>query len=130
MAYFIYILECTNDAYYTGYTLDIKRRYQEHSNGSEKCKYTRSFPPRRLVACWTVTDLSLAMQIERTIKLLSKKQKFNLIQSPTTLVDTLLRKGYHENIGNFIAYYSDFYYSAKKEYPAGDSRGVEGSQLN
>ena len=84
MLYFIYILECTNGSYYTGYTTDIERRYQEHLDGSAKCKYTRSFPPKRIAACWEITsdDSSLARKIEHEIKHLSKKEKMNLIQNP------------------------------------------------
>jgi len=37
MPYYVYILECKNDRYYTGYTTDLERRYQEHVEGSPKC---------------------------------------------------------------------------------------------
>ena len=79
-SYFIYILECSNGAYYTGYTTDIERRYQEHLNGSLKCKYTRSFPPKRIAACWEIEgDLSAALKIEKRIKLLSREDKHRLL---------------------------------------------------
>ena len=37
MPYFIYILECSNGSYYTGYTTDMERRYQEHLDGTADC---------------------------------------------------------------------------------------------
>jgi len=81
MPYYIYILECSNKTFYTGYTTDIKRRYQEHCDGSSKCKYTRSFPPRSLAAYWEIEgDLSFVMKIEHQIKRLSKQQKRALIK--------------------------------------------------
>lgn len=81
--FFIYILECSNGAYYTGYTTDMQRRYAEHQQGSARCKYTRSFPPRRIAACWQIeADLSLILKIERQIKSLSKKEKIGLIEQP------------------------------------------------
>lgn len=84
--YFIYILECSNGAYYTGYTTDIERRYQEHLDGSAKCKYTRSFPPVRIAACWQFEgDVSQALRIELKIKGLSRLKKVELISDPGLL---------------------------------------------
>lgn len=81
--YFIYILECKNGAYYTGYTTDLERRYGEHQEGSERCKYTRSFPPIRIAASWKIkTDLGQVLKIEKKIKSLSKIQKLKLVNSP------------------------------------------------
>lgn len=81
--YYIYILECQNGTFYTGYTLDLRRRYQEHLKGSGKCKYTRSFPPVRIAAFWSiVTDLSSILKMEHKIKSLSRQQKIQLIENP------------------------------------------------
>ena len=84
---YVYILECSNGCYYTGYTIDIKRRYQEHIEGSGKCKYTRSFPPIKLAVCWAIesNDASLALKIEKAIKRLSKQEKSMLIEQPKSL---------------------------------------------
>lgn len=80
--YTIYIIECNNGTYYTGYTTDIERRYAEHVEGSVKCKYTRANPPKRLAVCWEFnTTLSDALRIENAIKKLSKKDKCDLIQN-------------------------------------------------
>lgn len=93
MDYYIYILECINNTFYTGYTTDIKRRYQEHLDKSYKCKYTRSFPPKRIAVCWKVTGtISLALQIEKAIKRLTKKEKLSLIASPDLLSNMLSEK--------------------------------------
>lgn len=86
MVYYIYILECINGNYYTGYTSNMERRYQEHLSGSIKCKYTRSFPPMRLAACWRLeSSLSVALKIEHKIKQLSKTAKKKLIEHPKQL---------------------------------------------
>lgn len=86
--YWVYILECENGNYYTGYTNDLARRYQEHLNGSDKCKYTRSFKPLRLASSWLIHgDKSLALKIEKYIKKLSKKEKKFLISNPKKLTD-------------------------------------------
>lgn len=88
--YFIYLLECSNGSYYTGYTTDMERRYQEHLNGSAKCKYTRSFPPRRIAAHWSLeVDLSRILKIEAAIKRLTKLDKSKLVKVPTRLLDII-----------------------------------------
>jgi len=85
--YYVYILLCTNGNYYCGYTTDIKRRYQEHCDGSKKCKYTRSFPPVSLAACWEIQSdtSSNAMKLERAVKRLSKELKKKLINNPRNI---------------------------------------------
>lgn len=101
--YFIYILECMNNAYYTGYTTDITRRYQEHVNGSNKCKYTRSFPPRRIAACWELSlELSDILRIEKIIKSLPKKDKQALILSPEKLMTIMQEYGYSQEVSEFL----------------------------
>ncbi len=84
--YWVYILQCNNNAYYTGYTTDLSRRYQEHLNGSAKCKYTRSFKPLRIAQSWQVNgDKASAMQIELFIKKMIRKEKEKLIVNPLIL---------------------------------------------
>lgn len=101
--YFIYILECTNNSYYTGYTTDIYRRYQEHVKGTVKCKYTRSFPPLRLAACWKMSlTLSDILRLEKVIKKLSRAQKIALIQVPSILHAILYENGYDKECATYI----------------------------
>ena len=85
--YVVYILECSNGSFYTGYTIDMERRFQEHLDGSSKCKYTRSFPPIGIAACWYLEEvsLSLALKVEKNIKALPRKDKLKLIANPDTL---------------------------------------------
>jgi len=89
--YFVYMLECSNGSYYTGYTVDINRRYQQHLNGTAS-KYTKSFPPKKVAVCWTIESdsKSVAMKLEAAIKKLSVDQKRKLIAAPKTmLIDSL-----------------------------------------
>lgn len=86
--YWVYILHCENDTYYTGYTNDLARRYQSHVDGSGKCKYTRSFKPFTIAQCWRVMgSKALAMQMERKIKTLSRQEKEEIIAKPSVLCD-------------------------------------------
>ena len=84
--YWVYILHCENNTYYTGYTNDLAKRYKSHINGTGKCKYTRSFKPLGIAQCWKINgDKSLAMQIERYIKKLSRIEKEKIIARPAML---------------------------------------------
>lgn len=84
--YYIYMLHCENNSYYTGYTTDVARRYQEHLEGTTKCKYTRSFKPIKIAQIWsTFNNKSEALKIERFIKTLSKQAKQDLISCPNNL---------------------------------------------
>lgn len=75
----VYVIECSNGSYYTGYTTDLERRYREHQQGTKKCRYTRSFPPKRLVAHWSFQTKSEAMQYEYLFKKLTRKNKENIL---------------------------------------------------
>lgn len=85
MAHYVYILRCSNETLYTGYTTDVDRRYREHQRGTSKCKYTRSFPPKELAAYWQFETATEAKQAEAAIKKLSKDQKIQLIAGQITL---------------------------------------------
>jgi putative endonuclease len=87
--YYIYILQCKGKRYYTGYTTDIKRRYKEHLSGSSKSKFTRSFPPEKIAACWQIKGTkSSAMKIEAAIKRLPHDKKSKLCESAENLSET------------------------------------------
>ena len=84
--YWVYILHCDNNTYYTGYTDDLAKRYHAHVHGTGKCKYTRSFKPLSIVQCWKVHgDKAFAMQLERQIKKLTRIEKEKIIARPSKL---------------------------------------------
>lgn len=90
-SYWVYILHCENDTYYTGYTNDIEKRYQSHLKGTSKCKYTRSFKPLRIAQSWEINgDKSSAMKIEAYIKKLSRVEKEKIIANPSLLLTEFL----------------------------------------
>lgn len=90
--YWVYILLCENNAYYTGYTPDLAKRYQSHVDGTGKCKYTRSFKPIKIAQSWQILGSKAdAMRIERYIKTRSRLEKEDLIANPSHLpVDVLI----------------------------------------
>jgi putative endonuclease len=89
--YWVYILHCNNDSYYTGYTNNLIKRYHSHVYGTGGCKYTRSFKPLSLAQCWPVPgEKAIAMKVERYIKKLTRMEKEELINQPTILQPFLL----------------------------------------
>ena len=84
--YCLYIIECSNDHFYIGYTDNMARRYAAHCSGSPSCKYTRSFPPKRLAAFWQFeTDKGEVLRLEYQLKQLNHQQKQDLTKSPSEL---------------------------------------------
>lgn len=84
--YWVYILLCSNQSFYTGYTDNLEKRYQSHLDGSGRCKYTRSFKPLKIAQAWLIQgDKVLAMRLEREIKKRSRQAKLELIASPQLL---------------------------------------------
>lgn len=80
--YWVYILECENGSYYTGYTTNLLRRYQLHIDGKAS-KYTRSFKPIKIAQSWKIEgDKSLAMRLESQLKKLSRSEKEEVIRNP------------------------------------------------
>ena len=95
--YYVYILQCENNSYYTGYTTNLLRRYQEHQNGTAKCKYTRSFKPIKIAQSWSTFECkSEALAIERFIKRLPKPAKMDLILNPDQLTERFQCKPFTE----------------------------------
>jgi putative endonuclease len=86
-SYWVYILLCENNTYYTGYTDNLEKRYQSHIDGSGGCKYTRSFKPIKIVQSWEIKEgKSRAMQLEHYIKGLKRSKKDELIYQPNLLL--------------------------------------------
>lgn len=74
----VYILECSDGSFYTGWTSDLEKRLKSHNEGSAS-KYTRSRRPVKIVRTFEVEDKSSALKLEIKIKNLSRKEKEKLI---------------------------------------------------
>ena len=70
----VYVLECGDGSYYTGWTNDLVKRVKSHQAGKGG-KYTRSRLPVRLIKKWRAKDRSAAMRKEALFKSLSRKEK-------------------------------------------------------
>ena len=72
--WYVYLLECRGGSLYTGITTDVERRYAQHVAG-KGARYTRSFPPLRILARFEHPDRAAASRAEHAIKQLTPSQK-------------------------------------------------------
>jgi putative endonuclease len=77
--WFVYILRCADGSLYTGITKDVKRRCQQHNDGTAS-RYTRSRRPTKLV--WQEAHLNrgLAQKREAAIKGWTRREKLEMIR--------------------------------------------------
>ena len=79
LSHFAYVLQCSNGAFYTGYTTDVAKRIAAH-NAGKGAKYTRAHLPVTLLASWLFSSKVDALRAEHAIKQLSRAQKVRLIE--------------------------------------------------
>jgi putative endonuclease len=77
MAY-VYLLRCSDDSLYCGWTTDIERRLAAHRDGRAS-RYTRSRLPVELEAAMQVADRSAALREEARIKRMARAEKLAVI---------------------------------------------------
>lgn len=89
--FFVYILHCSDDTYYTGHTDNLEKRIQEHHHGG-KCRYTTNRRPLQLVWSMDFPTRDQAKEVERQIKKWSQAKKRALIEGDWGLISTLAKK--------------------------------------
>jgi putative endonuclease len=77
--FYVYIVECQDGAYYTGYTNDLEKRIDEHNNSKRGARYTRYKRPVKLVYAKEYQYYKDALDEERNIKKLTREQKEELV---------------------------------------------------
>lgn len=84
----VYILECSNDTYYTGSTIDLERRILQHQNG-DGANHTKKNLPVKLVYCEKFNHIAEAFKREKQIQGWSRKKKEALINGKDNLLPKL-----------------------------------------
>ena len=79
--YYVYILQCSDNSYYTGVTNNLNRRLNEHQEGLSKTSYTYNKRPIKLVFQQTFTDVNQAIAFEKQVKGWSRKKKEAIINN-------------------------------------------------
>ena len=78
MAYYVYLVECSDNTYYCGYTINLERRIDEHNDSIKGAKYTSGRRPVTLKYYEACENLSEALKREHEIKQLPRKEKEKL----------------------------------------------------
>jgi len=78
--YYLYILKCADKTLYTGITVDLERRIEEHNDSKLGAKYTRARRPVKLAYSKKFRNRSSASKEESRIKNLSRDEKLGLIK--------------------------------------------------
>ena len=81
MSAYTYLLRCSDETLYCGWTDNIEKRLAAHNSGKAS-KYTRSRLPVKLVYFETFDTKQEAMSREARIKQLSRREKLALINPP------------------------------------------------
>lgn len=92
--HYVYMLECSDGSYYTGYAVDVERRVREHNgddavNGkSAGARYTRPRRPVSLKYTEPFSTRSEALKREAAIKKLTRPEKELLIKTGAKKLST------------------------------------------
>ncbi len=71
---YMYVVECCDGTYYTGYTTDVKKRIAVHNSG-KGAKYTRARLPVKLIYVEGFDSKEEAMSAEALLKHKKRPQK-------------------------------------------------------
>ena len=77
---YTYIVKCSDETLYTGWTNNLKKRLEAHNSG-KGAKYTKNRRPVELVYFEEYDTKQEAMKREYAIKQLSRQKKLALIHS-------------------------------------------------
>lgn len=78
MGNFVYILRCSDNTLYTGWTTCLERRLKTHNSG-RGAKYTRSRRPAKLVYYEEYETKEEALRRECAIKKMKRQEKERMI---------------------------------------------------
>ena len=92
MAFYVYIIKCFDDTYYTGFTVNISKRFSEHQNCKYPKSYTASRLPVELVYFTNFSSMEEALSREQQLKKWSVAKKEALINGKYNLLPNLAKK--------------------------------------
>jgi putative endonuclease len=77
----LYVIQTKSGKLYTGITLDLEKRFNEHLHTNRGAKFFRTDKPKEIVFTESLPDRSSALKREAQIKKMSRAQKLNLVFS-------------------------------------------------
>ena len=88
--WYLYIVRCNDGSLYTGITIDVSRRFEEHcGKGTAGAKYLKSRRPLKLVFQAKIGDRKTAMKVERKVKALPPSKKEMLIKGEINIKELM-----------------------------------------
>ncbi|WP_339701487.1 GIY-YIG nuclease family protein [Algoriphagus aquimarinus] len=79
--YHVYILECSDNTFYTGVTNNLNRRLAEHNEALDPFCYTARRRPLELVFVQDFQEIKEAIAFEKQVKGWSKQKKLAIIHN-------------------------------------------------
>ncbi len=95
--YYVYIVRCSDDSYYTGITNDLERRLFEHNSGYVKNCYTFKRRPVELKYYCHFFDVNQAIVWEKQLKGWSRKKKEALFKEDWNEIKKLAKSNNRDN---------------------------------
>ena len=89
--YYVYILICSDNSYYTGFSNNPERRINEHNSGINPTCYTHKRRPLKLVYATAFSDPLEGIAFEKQVKRWSRKKKEALIKGDIEFLKLLAR---------------------------------------
>jgi len=102
MAFFVYILHCSDGSYYTGHSDNLERRIHEHQAGAISSCYTFKRRPLQLVFSQDFPTREEALSAEQQIKGWSRKKKEAMMRGDWAEVPRLARSSSTNQDGNAV----------------------------
>ncbi len=87
---YMYILLCSDGSYYTGSTIDLERRLEQHQNG-EGANHTKKRLPVTLVYYEEYPRIDIAFYREKQVQGWNRKKKEALIEGKIELLPELAK---------------------------------------
>lgn len=78
-SWFVYMIHCSDDSYYTGISTDVDKRFAQHKH-KKGAKYFYGREPEEIVMIESGYDRSSASKRESEIKKYSRADKLHLIK--------------------------------------------------
>ena len=91
MAFWVYILRCADNSYYTGHTDNLEKRIAQHTIGEIKSCYTFTRRPLTLVSSQDFITREEALTSEQQIKGWSRKKKEAMMRGDWAEVSRLAK---------------------------------------
>ncbi|NCD69180.1 GIY-YIG nuclease family protein [Mucilaginibacter agri] len=90
--YFVYILHCADQSYYTGVTNNLERRFVEHETGINSQCYTYKRRPLKLVFHERFENVNQAIAFEKQVKGWSRIKKEAIINGKWEILPELSKR--------------------------------------